>query len=224
MKLDELAGLVDRLPEKPGVQGDGYRTSVVLLLLIPEDGEYKILFEKRAISIRQGGEISLPGGMHDRGDASLEATAIRETTEEVGIPPERIKIVGKLDSVFAPMGTLVNVFVAVAEVDRSEIVINREEVEKAFLLPVSFFESNDPEVYTLMTEVHPSYKDEATGEEVVLFPARDLGLPRRYWGSWGGFKHKVYVYRTEEGTIWGLTGRILVDFVRKVKSKSQGAS
>ncbi len=218
MKIDELDKLQRSLPESPGIQCEEYYTSVVLLLLVPVDREYHILFEKRAFSIRQGGEISFPGGMHDKTDESLEATAVRETTEEVGIPADKIRVIGRLDSVFAPMGAMVNVFVGTAECDPSEIRSNPEEVEKAFLLPVSYFEKTKPDTYTVVTEVHPGYTDRSTGKEVVLFPAKELGLPERYWGKWGGFKHKVFVYKTQEGTIWGLTARILVDFVKRLSA------
>ncbi len=214
MRIDELDRLRARLPEVPGIQGEEYFTSVVLLLLVPVNGEYHVLFEKRAHSIRQGGEISFPGGRQDKSDKSLEATAVRETTEEVGIPVKKIRVIGRLDSVFAPMGAMVNVFVGVADIEPGKIRRNPAEVEKVFLLPVSYFEKNKPDVYTVMTEVHPGFVDKSTGEEVVLFPAKDLGLPKRYWSTWGGFKHKVFVYKTEEGIIWGITARILVDFVK----------
>ncbi len=219
MKMTDLDKLKKNLPAIPGIQGDEYFTSVVLLLLVPVNGEYHILFEKRASSIRQGGEISFPGGMSDESDSTLEATAIRETAEEVGIAAEKISIVGPLDSVFAPMGAIVNVFVAVADIEPGEINGNPEEVEKAFLIPVSYFEKNGPETYTVITEVHPSYTDSSTGAEVVLFPAKELGLPERYWNSWGGFRHKVFVYKTDEGTIWGLTARILVDFIKRLPAR-----
>ncbi len=216
MKTSDLGALRAALPEIPGIQGEDYFVSVVLLLLVPVGEEFSILFEKRATSIRQGGEISLPGGRHDKEDESLQATAIRETNEELGIPAEKITIVGRLDSVFAPMGAMVHVFVGVADISPSSIKENPDEVEKAFLVPVSYFQENAPEVYTVVTEVHPKYKDKSTGEEVVLFPAKELGLPRRYWDGWGGFKHRIFVFKTPEGTVWGLTAKILVDFVKKL--------
>lgn len=149
-------------------------------------------------------------------DASLQATAIRETTEEVGILSDRIRIVGRLDSILAPMGALVHVFVGVSDLEKADIRANPEEVEKAFLLPASFFQQNPPEKYKVINRVYPFYDDEITQKRVVTFPAKELGLPERYWNSWGGFKQNVYVYRTHEGTIWGITARIIRDFVSKL--------
>ena len=181
MRTEDLDSLRSKLPTNPRLEGeDEYFTSVVLLLLIPVDGEYHILFEKRASAIRQGGEISLPGGQYDDADSSGEATAIRETTEELGIPKEKIKIIGRLDSIFAPMGVLVDVFVGVSDVKMVDIKTNPDEVEKAFALPVSYFENYKPEEYKVMVEVHPSYIDRNTGKEVVLLPYKELNLPQRY--------------------------------------------
>ena len=217
MKTDELDSLIKKLPESPGFEIENeYLTSVVLLLLIPINGEFHILFEKRSATIRQGGEISLPGGRQNEEDGSFQNTVVRETKEEVGIPPERVRLLGRLDSIVAPMGALVHVFVGVSDVRPNDIQANPSEVEKAFLIPVSFFQKNQPEMFKVMTEVRPSYFDKATGKEVVLFPAKELGLPERYWNSWGGFKHCVYIYRTAEGTIWGITARIIREFVSKL--------
>lgn len=216
MRTDEIDRLKRALPDSPGLQGEGFRISVVILLLVPVDGEFHILFEKRSSSIRQGGEISFPGGRIDKSDLSPEAAVLRETQEEVGIPAGNVRMLGRLDSVFAPMGAMVNVFVGVADIDPASIRENPDEVEKVFLVPVSFFQKNKPESYEVVTEVHPKYRDKSSGEEVVLFPARELGLPKRYWDTWGGFRHKIYVYRTAGETIWGLTARIVVDFVRKL--------
>ena len=214
MKIAEFESLKNKLPGSPSLEGrDDYFRSVVLLLLIPIGDDYHILFEKRASGIRQGGEISLPGGGYDDHDVSGEATAIRETVEELGIPAQRISIVGRLDSVFAPMGALVDVFVGVSDIDMNELKPNRDEVEKAFALPVSYFRDNEPMEYKVMVEVHPSYTDRKTGEETVLLPSRELGLPERYWKTWGGFNHKVLVYKTVEGVIWGITARIIREFL-----------
>lgn len=219
MTVEEFNSLKGRLPATPSLEGrDEYFRSVVLLLLVPVGGEYHILFEKRASGIRQGGEISLPGGQSDEGDDSAEATAIRETVEELGISAEKIKIAGRLDSIFAPMGAMVDVFVGVSDVKLVELRPNRDEVEMAFALPVSFFQEKKPDEYKVKVEVHPSYTDKKTGEEVILLPSKALGLPDRYRNTWGGFTHKVFVYQTPNGVIWGITARIIREFLNYLYS------
>jgi 8-oxo-dGTP pyrophosphatase MutT (NUDIX family) len=45
---------------------------------------------------RHAGEISFPGGRRDEADASLWATALRESHEELGLPPEAVELIGAL--------------------------------------------------------------------------------------------------------------------------------
>lgn len=222
MKPGDIELIQRKLPAVPRLEGeDEYLTSVVLLLLITIGGELNILFEKRSPLIRQGGEISLPGGGVVPDDGTLEKTARRETAEEVGIPLERVRILGRLDSVLAPIGALVHVFVGYADVNRDEIIPNPREVEGVFFVPVSSFIDHEPEVYKVISEVRPYYVDPVTSAKTVLFPTKELGLPERYWNSWSGSEHNVYVYRTIGGTIWGITARIIRDFVSKLKKEAQ---
>jgi 8-oxo-dGTP pyrophosphatase MutT (NUDIX family) len=65
-----------------------------------------VFTERRADLRRHAGEISFPGGRRDAADASLAATALRETEEEVGLPREAVKLLGALP----PFGTFVTNF------------------------------------------------------------------------------------------------------------------
>ena len=77
---------------------DKYFNSAVLIPLIQVNEELHFLFEKRANHIRQGGEVSFPGGEFDsKKDQSFRQTAIRETSEELGIPAEIIKVMARLE-------------------------------------------------------------------------------------------------------------------------------
>ncbi len=205
------------LPSSIGINGeDEYFRSVVLLLLIPMEDELHIVFEKRAAGIRQGGEISFPGGQADASDKRPQDTAIRETEEELGIPAKKIQLLGQLNTVIAPYGVLVEAFVGYADISLAEMNSNKHEVETAFSVPLSYFQRNEPEQYEVKTEIHPTILHPDTGQEIVLFPTKLLNIPTRYHKPWGGFRNKVYVYQVNGEVIWGITARILKDFIERM--------
>lgn len=143
--------------------------------------------------------------------------AVRETSEELGIPPEDIRIIGRMDTVVALMGATVDVVLGVADIGIADMRINKAEVERVFTLPVSFFEDSQPEEHHVLLKVHPSDIDKETGEEIVLLPSEELGLPERYRKPWGGYRYRVLAYRTPQGVIWGITARIISEFISRLK-------
>lgn len=216
MKFEEL--LKQRLFRDPTILGrEEYFNSVVLMLLIKVEGEYHFVFQKRSSNIRQGGEVSFPGGKYENSDITYEHTALRETTEEMGIPASKITILGNLGTLVIPMGVIVDAFVGIANITIDKIKANPSEVERIFTVPVDYFINNEPERYYAAVQVHPSHIDKKTAKEVISFPADMLGLPDKYKKPWGKLKYGIIVYRTSEEIIWGLTAKLIDNFVKRIK-------
>ncbi len=85
-------------PEHPAREA-----GVLLLLYLTNEGLHFVLTRRTDTVATHKGQISLPGGMREPGE-TLEETAVRETGEELGIHPARIRILGApLTSLFIPV-------------------------------------------------------------------------------------------------------------------------
>ena len=217
LSLENITLAIANSPEILGK--DKYFNSAVLVPIIEIDDKINILFEKRANHIRQGGEVSFPGGEFDsKKDQGLRQTALRETSEELGLPVEKIKIIGKIGTLVAPMGVTVDAFVGMISKEHfDEIQIDKNEVEKIFLVPIDHFLKKKPQEYTVKLEVHPSHTDE-NGNFVELLPVQKLGLPERYSKPWKNGFHRVLVYNSTEEVIWGITAEIIFELCRMINS------
>ena len=112
---------------------EGARQAAVLAALFEEDGEARVILTRRAAHLRSHtGEVSFPGGRLEEGDEDPLAAALRETTEEVGIDPSTVEIIGEL-SPLATVGSraAITPFVGLL-VERPELKPNPDEVELAF--------------------------------------------------------------------------------------------
>ncbi|HEX6513687.1 MAG TPA: CoA pyrophosphatase [Chloroflexota bacterium] len=79
------------------------RSAAVMLLLVERpEGLHVLLTERHAHLTDHAGELSLPGGSIEPDDASLEAAALRETAEEIGLAREAVELWGRLDGVYVP--------------------------------------------------------------------------------------------------------------------------
>ena len=206
-----LKNIIERMPDEPGVMNSSnYLQSAVLASIFIKDNEPHLVFQKRNSSIRQGGEICFPGGRFDmKTDKNLLDTSVRETIEEMGILRDEILVLGQVDTVVSTMGAVITCFLGELKIeDLSQLNINEDEVEKVFSVPLAWFIKNPPEEYDVHLEVKPKYTDD-DGNEIILLPVEELGLPERYHKPWGRIKHKIYAYRTHGETIWGITAQIV---------------
>ena len=90
------ARLADR--SRRTADGAALRCAAVLVPLLVKDGEWHVVVTQRSQSVEHHkGQISFPGGACDADDADRLATALRETHEEIGIPPEAVEVLGALD-------------------------------------------------------------------------------------------------------------------------------
>ena len=114
------------------------RPASTLLAIYPDDtGDLVIPLTVRHGDLRShAGEVSLPGGAVDAGDASREAAALREAWEEVGLAPADVHVAGALDDVWIPVSNFeLRPFVATVSL-RPLLVPHDAEVTAIVELPL----------------------------------------------------------------------------------------
>ncbi len=179
--------------------------SAVLLPLFFDNGECYVLFEKRARTMkRQPGEICFPGGTREPSDDDSEYTAIRESSEELGLAPECFEVIAPLDIMVSTFSSIIIPFLAIVK-DLSSLNINQAEVEKVLLIPLKFFLENQPEVHYIETSARPPED----------FPFHLIPYGRNYPFRRGRIPQ--YFYNWEGEIIWGLTASILHHFIELLK-------
>ena len=103
--LRELADAAGKMEINPLVQppASGGRASAVLVLFGGEPDDPDLLFIQRSADLRlHAGQPAFPGGAIDATDSGPVAAALREATEEVGVDPDGVDVVGTLPELFIP--------------------------------------------------------------------------------------------------------------------------
>jgi 8-oxo-dGTP pyrophosphatase MutT (NUDIX family) len=137
------------------------RQAAVLLPLFASGSALHLVFTKRTDTLKHHkGQVSFPGGTLDPKDGDLLTTALRESYEELGIPPEHVTVLGRLDDLatFSTSFTI-SPFVGLIPYPYS-FHPNPMEVASIFAVPLSVLA--DPAVvrsYTRTREDHATLID-----------------------------------------------------------------
>ncbi|WP_241607460.1 CoA pyrophosphatase [Rosenbergiella australiborealis] len=112
-------------------------SAAVLLLIIQHPQTPTMLFTQRSYHLRHhAGQVAFPGGKRDPSDASLLNTALRETYEEIGIPADKITLIGPLPTINSRAGQRVKPFIGYVAPNIT-LTANTDEVAKIFQLPLA---------------------------------------------------------------------------------------
>ncbi|MFZ4514697.1 MAG: NUDIX hydrolase [Acidimicrobiia bacterium] len=166
------------LPREPRV------AAVLLTCMQVHDEAHVVLIKRPEHMPTHQGQIAFPGGAHEPEDVDLQATAVREAREEIGLGD--VELLGELDTI----ATVASPFVVtpfVGVVASPTFVPDPGEVDAVFSIPIS--QLLDAEIFR---------------EEIWDLSGIELFTPP---------EQSVYFFELPTETVWGATARILRGFL-----------
>jgi 8-oxo-dGTP pyrophosphatase MutT (NUDIX family) len=157
------------------------RRASVLVPIVMRPDALTVLFTRRTEHLKtHSGQIAFPGGGAEPGDASPEATALRETHEEIGLDPARVELLGRLSDYHTRTDYRVTPVVGVVA-PPFELRLDAREVDEAFEVPLAFL---------LDPANHQRRQREFQGRTVAFYaiPYRDHYI----WGATAGMLVNLY--------------------------------
>ncbi|HUH98051.1 MAG TPA: CoA pyrophosphatase [Anaerolineales bacterium] len=114
------------------------KCAAVLIPLLWQDGEWHLLFTRRTDTVESHkGQVSFPGGTCDPGETTPEETALREANEEIGIDPQRVRLLGRITNLITVTSFRVTPVVGIIEWP-AVLHIGKDEVERVFTIPLKW--------------------------------------------------------------------------------------
>lgn len=187
-QFSEARDFAAPIPGDGAAAGDRAPSAAAVLVgLVQRDQGLQVLLTRRTDHLRDhAGQISFPGGRSEPEDGSPEATALREAQEEVGLPPDRVELLGRL-----PDYTTVTRFVVTPVVGLIrppfELRLDAFEVAEAFEVPLQY----------LMTPAHHRrhvFQFEGGQRQFLSMPWRPAAHDREYfiWGATAAMLRNLY--------------------------------
>lgn len=78
------------------------KAGVLALIYNAANEAHLVLTERSTYRGVHSGQISFPGGKKENEDPDFKSTALRETHEEIGVPPTSVEVLGPLTSLYIP--------------------------------------------------------------------------------------------------------------------------
>jgi 8-oxo-dGTP pyrophosphatase MutT (NUDIX family) len=200
----EISKRLNKNYESPLVEGypsallsDAPKPAAVLvpLLIINNQDQYvnswHLLFTRRSDQlIEHRGQVAFPGGRSDSDDPSPEATALREAQEEIGLQPEDVHLLGRLDSLLTISNYSITPVVGVIPWPY-EFKLAMDEVSRVFTIPISWLAD--------------SYNHQVLEREI----------PPPYSSILRSSKYPVIYFNTYDGEVlWGVSAEITLRLIK----------
>lgn len=181
-------------PDWPAFEEDfsqykNFRQAAILLPLLIEDQQWKLLFIRRSNDVADHkGQVAFPGGSVEPEDLDLVHTALRETEEEVGIHPEDVDVLGSMEKYATKTNFIITPVVGIITWPVA-IHPSYDEVDRVFTIPLVWL-------------ADPSHHAE-----------KDYTRPN------GNVDKVIYFDEYDGELLWGITARIVLRFLHKLQPR-----
>ncbi len=154
---------------------DNLRRAAVLAPVICRKSGHSVILTRRAEHLTSHkGQISFPGGGRDAEDFDAAANALREADEEIGLPPDRVEVIGYLDDYPTISNYRVTPVIGIIE-GPFDPRPDPSEVAEVFEVPLSLV--LDPK----------AYKRKSLSRDGLIIPYHELNWKNyRVWGATAG--------------------------------------
>lgn len=172
----------------------GFREAGVLVPFVRVAGSWHLLFIRRPASEKDphSGQVAFAGGKREPSDPDLTATALREAHEEIGVHPQHVTVLGRLQ----PHHSRVSRFRIAPVVGTFqwpyELTLCPQEVARAFTIPLSWLANPD----------HHSIQQRQT-------KTANQSAPTIYFREYDG------------ELLWGATARITLSLLNDLRVKKE---
>ncbi|MFP5441929.1 MAG: CoA pyrophosphatase [Gammaproteobacteria bacterium] len=134
-----LDQLIDRLRHHQPAMPDQASAEASVLVPVTNDREPRIILTRRALTMNShAGEVAFPGGKKDAQEPDLLVTALRESEEEIGLPRDAVRLLGRLGTLQSRAGIRVTPWVGLVPPD-VPLIANPQELDAIFQVPIAFF-------------------------------------------------------------------------------------
>ena len=125
---------------RPG--GEALTPASVLIPIVARGvanaADLTVIFTQRAAHLKDhSGQVSFPGGRVAAGDRSPEATALRESREEIGLDSSQVEVLGRLGEYHTRTGYRITPVVGIVS-PPFELRADAGEVDEIFEVPLAF--------------------------------------------------------------------------------------
>lgn len=125
------------LAKRPRYVRNALQRAAILVPLIDDEGPPRLLLTRRTETLStHKGQVAFPGGRTEPADRDIVETALREAEEEVGLPRDRVEVLGRLDDMLTVTGDMIVTPIIGRVRQLPPLKISPYEVARAFTIPL----------------------------------------------------------------------------------------